>query len=339
MKNRRVQFVGKSSYSIVLPKSWIKENRVRSQDSLDIFSPLPYQLLIQRPLTSPLKIHYTLYGKTDQQIKREISAYYKGGVGEILITDKPISPLQVEVIRRFCRKLMNFGLFQDHKGNYFLKEISTSIAPLEILLKKSLDTIFDMHTNLLQALQTCSIPLAKEVINQDDEIDSIDLAIARQVNLCLLGLNTTCFSRPYFTFTLHYYSHISLRLERIADHLVRLAKFLVLLYPHKQFSLSRSETNNYRKIAKVLRDLNMFIFNNQKRPVHDFLDALNSEKKTVYLNQQLENPRTMNLALMESINRIKSYAANIAEETLNYLCLLEVARLPQISQTLDPESS
>lgn len=66
------------------------------------------------------------------------------------------------------------------------------------------------------------------------------------------------------------------------------------------------------------RKSNQMIKYIDKRRAHEILDMYDSINKNDFINKKISEKPSSNILLEDSIERIRSYIANIAEETINY---------------------
>ena len=66
------------------------------------------------------------------------------------------------------------------------------------------------------------------------------------------------------------------------------------------------------------------IKNLDKRKAHELLDYFDTFNKNDFINKTIINKSSINILIEDSIERIRSYIANIAEETINYYAIKQL---------------
>ena len=324
MEIRNLQKTGGSSYNITLPKQWIKSLRLTEKDRIEIFFQNKHQLGI-RPHTShtlPTSILF-VDNLSNEQIFREIIAYYLSGVSEITIQTNTMTYELRSLVRTFSNKLMGFEIFDTTNNKITLKNVSTNTVPVSDYINKMINIIISMYEDMETSILTNNKKLARDIIDRDVEVDRIELVMIRQLNVLLYSLFPTETS-DLFLLERHYYEHIAIRLERIADHVVRIANTFLQLKEKDSLILTKPEKDRIKKVYKYLIECNEMIKNLDKRKAHELLDYFESINKNEFINKKTINKSSLNILIEDSIERIRSYIANIAEETINYYAIKRI---------------
>jgi phosphate uptake regulator len=325
MEKRKIQSTGKSSFSVTLPKQWITNTRLGKDAIVELYE-LPRNSLLIRPAKtqhiSPSRINI-MYIK-DSHLVRELIGMYVSGAEEIELYAKHISLEQRSLIRTTSYKLFGFELFEETSQRILLKNVATSIVSVDEYCKKMLDMIISMFHDLLIVLQTNDRKLAKDIVLRDIEIDRIHLIILRQFNTALISMIPA--SPGVSSSNLHFYEHVAIRLERLADHIVRIAKMFGFLHSGKSIHLNKFEFSRVKKLDAYFSLLKTTLFPVQKTQAHALLDLFETQPKNEHLDPKIITKSSVNIVIEDSTERIRSYIANIAEETINYTHLEEPAR-------------
>ncbi|MCS7093031.1 MAG: AbrB/MazE/SpoVT family DNA-binding domain-containing protein [Patescibacteria group bacterium] len=317
MEIRNLQKTGGRSYSITLPKNWIKRNFLKAKDKVKVLDIQNFLVIAPLKLNRNEKfISVDIKNLNQNQIFREIIGYYLSGADSIIIKTDKISYQQRSAVREISFQLIGCECLESLSDKIFLKIVNTDISHhLFEYLKKMSSIIYSMFQDTVRAVEKYNIELSRDIIERDVEIDRLHIAITRFHNLRLINL----FEEKNQTLTAidsHYLSIIGLRLERIADHIVKINRVLIQ-ESQKNFSLSYRQRHLIKYTLKNLSSLSEIIFKKDKVSAHSFLDYFDQKKEGFFHN--LPHKNYLALIIEESLFRINSYIANIAEEAINYL--------------------
>lgn len=318
MNTRNIQYTGGSSYTVTLPKKWIIEQGVDASKEL-FFTEFPTgELLIlpkkpARIRSARLDISYI----KKEQIKRELIGLFVSGIDEIDITSLSITTEERTFIRHISHKLFGFEIFEETNRRILMKNTATTIISAEEYCKKMLKQIITMYTDLLLAVATTDKKLARDILLRDQEIDRIHLVILRQFSTILYShLPQT--DAHLSASDLRFYEHVAIRMERLADHIVRMARTVLMLKNGQHIQLNKFEMARMKKLVKYFSLLETVLFPLHIRNAHMLLDLFETQPKHSYLNHKMITISSINILIEDSMDRIRSYIANIAEETINY---------------------
>ncbi|MBU1117547.1 hypothetical protein KKD37_01130 [Patescibacteria group bacterium] len=318
MEKRNIQKTGGSSFSLTLPKTWIVNNCLENGGEVEIYTRNQKQLIIQPPkLVHSQSAILAIENLPDSHIYRELIGLYISGVDEINVTAKFISYEQKSLVRLICSKLIGFELFEESSNRILLKNVASPTITSKEYLNKMHQIIRSMFDDMVKAVDNFDRNLAKDIIGRDIEIDRIHLMIFRQFNSILTTMvseNSTDIS----VIKLHYYELVGLRLERLADHIVKIAIMVSKLKDKQKIVLNKFEHAYLTKTSIYLDTLPSIIFNLDKQAAHEILDIFDSRKDNDFIYRKIENVFSINILIRESVERIRSYVSNIAEETLNF---------------------
>ncbi len=181
-----------------------------------------------------------------------------------------------------------------------------------------------MHEDALRSLETGDNELSQDVIQRDAEIDRLHWLIARQHNSILQNMSLADKMNITIGLSSTYYT-ISRIIERIGDHIVKVAKNI-----QKINNLNLDES--IKQKIQSSSELALLIFANS---IHAFFrKSIQESNKNIESVIELESrcEEIDKLALKqkgiiavsvgyiaESIRRIGEYAEDISENVINYL--------------------
>jgi len=330
MEIRRVQMTGGSSYIITLPKEWIKSSNIKKNDPIGLTIQSDGTLLI----TSKMK-HEQLYKikefdttKISKQtfLLRQLIGAYISGYTSIIVKSPSRMPTTVRtVLRNFTQTTIGQEIVEETDNSITLKDLLNPIEmPLDRTIKRMQIIVKGMNEDVLKAIKTFDTKLANEIITRDTEVDRLHLLVARQYHMILQNVSlaekmniTTSLSSTYFL--------ISRMIERIADHLVRIAQNIknINANKHTQKILAKIEIADLLAMNIFNKSIGTFFRkdikgSNENIETVEKLEALCEEINTLALQQKVIVAISFGY-ITESIRRIGEYSENISETVINYL--------------------
>lgn len=116
---------------------------------------------------------------------------------------------------------------------------------------------------------------------------------------------------------LTYYNAVGIRLERIADHIVRIAKTVTHLKLDDKIILNKKELSEMSKTCGYFSQLNDLISHNNRKMAHSLVDEINTRIHNDFRRVESPQANSFNRIIKDSVGRIQSYVINIAEEVIN----------------------
>jgi len=193
-ETRKIQFTGKSSYIVSLPKQWIMDLGLKQGDqirmirkdssTLELYPPR-FELRSQKKEDATIEIDDE---ETSSIVRKLISLYF---LGYKTINIKPktgrLTPNQRNAVKEAVKRmLMGSEIISDSSGGI-------TIQVLVNLLELSVDGAFKRMIHLAKAMSSDAIlamkennfDIAQEVINTDDEVDRFGFYIIRQLKIAI----------------------------------------------------------------------------------------------------------------------------------------------------------
>jgi phosphate uptake regulator len=331
-ETRKIQFTGKSTYIVSLPKKWVTSLGLKAGSQIIISQQdgslilTPKEMARPSPVTNEATL--SISGNDDPyMIAREIISLYLVGYNLIRVRTKEesINVIQRNVIKELTRKKLVGTEIISETSNEIKLQILVSYPELSVenALRRMCLIATSMHDNAIQALDNLDKKLAQEVIQLDDEVDRFSLYVIRQLKSAVqnekilrdIGLLSPRDSLGYRV--------IVKSVERIADHAGKIAENVLLL-----------EEKLSEKVFQKLSEMSDFAKNVFKEAIEslfkkDYLqaDQVISKAKTIVtleneaikeIQLKIKQADVSNIRMiMESIRRIAEYASDIAEIVLN----------------------
>jgi phosphate uptake regulator len=328
---RKVQFTGRSTYVLSLPKKWIEEMHVKAGDRVTLVRELDNSLSVIPIFTgvkeSPNEVTtLVLPSESGNTLRRKVVSIYLAGYNIIHLKLKSgrMNPALRDAVRELVRRnLVGTEMIADASDNITLQvllslpELSVNTAIRRMYLIAS-----SMHKEAMSALAELNYELAKEVIRSDDEVDRFSLYIIRSLVMATqngrvlreMGLKnpSDCLS----------YRVAAKSIERVADHACSIAdKAITLKETIPKDSLQKIEKMSHLALT-VLGDSVEALLRRDYQLADKTVDnaknigTLEDDVLKAIEKDKVRDPANIKLAL-EDIRRTAEYASDIAEAAMN----------------------
>lgn len=332
-ETRRLQFTGKSSYIVSLPKQWITELGLKQGDQITITrqGKSGLKILPAKDQTKAIQSEEAVLeiARDDENsaIIRKLVSLYFLGYKTIQIKPKTdrLQPGQRNAIKSAVKgMLMGAEIISDSVDGITI-QVLVNLLELSIdgAFKRMLHLAKSMLKDALLAVKEGNIDLAKEVIDSDDEVDRFGFYIIRQLKIAIQ--NEYMLKDMGFTNARQClgYRLIVKNIERTGDHAVLITKDLL--------EFKKPIKNN---IMEKIEDLNDFAvsvldqaclalfkedFNLAELAIKKASDVSKYEKKILEAIKSIKDEEEAYRIrrMSENIVRIAEYASDIAEIVLN----------------------
>jgi phosphate uptake regulator len=327
---RRVQITGGSSYIVTLPKEWIKKLKIGKNDPIGIIQQPDGTLLITSKMDKEQtrkQIEFNLKDRINQDfLFRKLIGAYISGYNSIKVTTKTrIQPPTRSTIRHFIQTTIGQEVVEETDTSIIIKDLlNPAEMPINSTIKRMHIIVKGMFEDSLRAMKENDSDLAEDVINRDSEIDRLHWLIARQhriiqnnVNFVekmgiTIGTATTAFL-------------ISKILERIGDHVNRIAQYVKIL---NNQNMKTSISNKIELASKQsINLLNKSIGSFTKKEIKEANESIENMGKLKILCEEIDTmalnqESTISIPLgyiVDSIRRIGEYSEDISENVINHL--------------------
>ena len=328
METRKLYLTGGSTYVVSLPKKWVKRSGLSRGDSV-VVTEQEGSIIIEPGIVErgPKEITVNVSAVPSiGALERLIIAYYLVGYDTIHIKLDRGNHLDY---KKGIRKTLNFLI-----GVEIVEDIGDSIT-MEILLDHqrmpTIEVLKRMHminksmlSDMVRVFDEEDLDLARDVILREREIDRLYFLVVRQLKSAVryqqvsekLGITHQRDSLGY---------RIVIKgFERIADHLESILQNYIKLVEIEE----KPDVGEFSELAAKVLD----IYNNavsalfkreQKLVDKVFTDVKEIEKQHLRLSNKLFKQKKdvqsslIQKTILDSISRIASYSADIAEIAIN----------------------
>ncbi len=330
MEIRRVQITGGSSYVITLPKEWIKSVNIKKNDQLGLTRQSDGTLLITPTIVEKQIKNEKIFGvseKTDQKyLFRQLIGAYISGYDSIKVISKERMPSKItSTIRNFTQITIGQEVVEETDSSIVIKDLLNPIEmPFNSTIKRMQLVVKSMHEDANNALEKGNKKIAEVIVPRDNDVDRLHWLVARQHNMILENLSLAKKMGITIEITSTYYL-ISRIIERIGDHVVRIAENIISLTDKNldkqiidkiklasEFALNIVNKSIGAFFRKDIRASNKNIEDTNK------MESLCEEISELALKQKGKTAISIGY-IVESIRRIAEYGEDISETSINYL--------------------
>jgi phosphate uptake regulator len=332
-ETRKIQFTGKSSYIISLPKQWVMDLGLKQGDQIKIIRkgsstlelyPPKFESRIQKKEDATIEIGSE---EDASSIVRKLISLYFLGYKTIHVKPKDgrLSPNQRNTVKEAVKRmLMGSEIISDSISGI-------TVQVLVNLLELSVDGAFKRMLHLAESMSSDAIlsvkennsELAQEVINTDDEVDRFGFYIIRQLKIAIQNehmLKEMGFRNARNCLG---YRLIVKNIERVGDHASFIAKDVIEFKKSiKKEILEKLEDMN-KFCLSVLNDSCLALFTEDYSKAENTIrkadEIIKYEKKVRDVSKSLKNEEEIYRVkrMTENIKRVSEYASDIAEMVLN----------------------
>jgi phosphate uptake regulator len=323
-----VQITGRSTFVVSLPKRWVNKVNIKNGDSLVVI-PLADGTLLLNPKLSKKEeaVHKRVIevepDDMEELTRKFIGAYLSGyDVIEIKVKKQLLRHMRRQ-IQEMVHRVIGMEIIDDAANTVTVKDLlDASDFSLLKGIKRMYSIARGMHHDAITALSKKDTVLAEDVETRDEQVDKLCWMIAKQYNLILKDvffankMDTT----PQAALG---YLLIARSLERIADHAVKIAQNAQNVRNNNATIKKITETSE-TVLGLLDGTLNAFYLNNFEY-ADEVMDKLRElEGPIENLKQKILKDKSdaitiVSLAyIVDSLERTRSYATDIAEVSINH---------------------
>jgi len=332
-ETRKIQFTGKSSYIVSLPKQWIMELGLKQGDqirmvrkgssTLELFPP-KFESRTQKKEDAIIEIEGE---EESSSIARKLISLYFLGFKTINVKPKNgrLSAIQRNTVKESVKRmLMGSEIIADSSGGITV-QVLVNLLELSVdgAFKRMIHLAKSMSSDAILAVKENNLELAQEVINTDDEVDRFGFYIIRQLKIAIQNehmLKEMGFRNARNCLG---YRLVVKNIERTGDHAAFIAKDLLEFKKSikKEILQKLQEMNDF--CLSVLDDSCLALFkedyNQAEKTIKKINEITKFEKKVREASKSLKDDEEIYRIrrMTENIRRISEYASDISEIVLN----------------------
>ncbi|KUO39505.1 MAG: hypothetical protein AVW06_03775 [Hadesarchaea archaeon DG-33-1] len=187
MELRKLQLVGRASFSVTLPPNWIKGNNLKPSDQITITQEEDGSLRLVPGITKEQEGSKTTIDadlcKKPHLLRRLIVGGYIRGCDLIeIVSKRGISQTHKSEIQDTVDRLLGLGIMEAASDHIKIQSlIDHSKFPIKPLLKRLCGLALSINKDALQALKEKDQPLAEDVVKRENEVKRIYWLSMRQL--------------------------------------------------------------------------------------------------------------------------------------------------------------
>lgn len=332
-ETRKIQFTGKSSYIVSLPKQWIMDLGLKQGDqirmvrkgssTLELFPP-KFESRSQKKEEAIIEINSE--EKASSIVRKLISLYFLGfKTINVKPKDGRLSPVQRNTVKEAVKRMLMGSEIISDSSSGITVQVLVNLLELSVdgAFKRMIHLAKSMSSDALLAVKENNEELAQEVINTDDEVDRFGFYIIRQLKIAIQNehmLKEMGFRNPRNCLG---YRLVVKNIERTGDHAAFIAKDLLeFKKPVKKEILQKLQDMNEFCLSS-LDDACLALFKEDYSQAEKTIEKTNDiakfEKKVREASKSLKDDEDIYRVrrMTENIRRISEYASDIAEIVLN----------------------
>ena len=333
-ETRKIQFTGKSSYIVTLPKDWITDLGLKRGDQIKITRKGIAALEVYPPKYEPGKstrkddaVLEIDGGEEPPSIVRKLISLYFLGFRSITIKPRGdrLSPGQRSVVKESVKRMLMGSEITSDSSSGVTVQVLVNLLELSVdgAFKRMVHLAKSMCNDAMLAARENNADLAQEVISTDDEVDRFGFYIIRQLKIAIQNehiLKEIGFSNARNCLG---YRLIVKNIERTGDHATLIAQgilefgrsisgeFIDKLQEMNRFCLSVLDDaclalfkEDYAQAEETIRRCSEI--SSYEKELLDAVKRLKDEEEAYHIRRMSEN-----------VKRIAEYASDISEIVLN----------------------
>jgi len=322
METRKVQKTGKSTLVVSLPKKWATQNAVDSGSLLFISQNQNGELILSLSGSKPdLIAKLDIGNKSGDHLIRDIIACYIAGYKTIEVSSHQMSSIQKKDLHNIVNKLIGPEILDETIDKIVIHDL---LKPDELrsdqALKKMKNITRSMIQDAISILIKKNEDLAFDVMQRDNDVDRLNLLIARQFTEVLRsGDIKKEVLNPIIIFN---HMQAASNLERMADHASQIAEISCQSdYDHPAEMIDK--LSKLRSVfAALIDDVISVLLNANTGKANELIDKTNEIKtqSMIIIDLSKENDQNemlVKLVVAGSIERMLDHIVNIAELAIN----------------------
>jgi len=343
-ETRKIQFTGKSTYIVSLPKQWITDLGLKRGDQVSVdrkgissLQIMPYNTQ-RKGQSETAWLEIEPKEETSTVVRKLISLYF---LHFKTISIKPrvgrITPSQRIGIRNTVKKILMGAEITADSSDGITVQILINLVELSVdaAFKRMMLLAKSMLDDALIAIKEGNEELAKEVINSDDDVDRFGFYITRQLAIGIENeymLKEMGFDNARDCLG---YRVVVKNVERLGDHAVRLSKD-VLDYktPIHGKNFDRIQEMSSYAIS-VMDDACLALFKKDYDQAEKSIESANAiQKYEKRISDNLQKNKNEEEVfrirkIVENVKRVAEYASDIGEIVLN-MNIEKILKKPEI---------
>ncbi len=324
METRKIQFTGRSTYLVSLPKAWVRARKLKVGDLVYITeNPDGTLTLSSRGKRRDPRVVVSLDvdDLAPEMIERRIIAHYISGFDVLNIKSKTRITSDVRrVVGQIMQRIIGPEIIEETAEHITIQDLldMTDLSPKNVLRRMYLMGA-SMFINAMEAVKDAEEELARSVIDRDVDVDRLYLLLCRQLTESARQPGEIKIGVPP-EIGLQYLL-VAKSFERIADHSTRIAEVALMQGTSIDGSLMEDITALSHETFECLEKASEAFFALREDTANHVLEYRKRiRKRSRQLFGDVGEPSSQAyvvFSIMDSLLRIAGYSADIAEAAIN----------------------
>ncbi|MBN1539882.1 MAG: phosphate uptake regulator PhoU [Candidatus Thermoplasmatota archaeon] len=330
MEVRRVQITGGSSFTISLPKEWIRSQSIEKNSPVGLNVQSDGTLLVcphvDRGRVEKSKIFDLDSADIPITFRLLIGAYVMG-FSSITIKKKGGLPQGViDATMEFTQKAIGPEIIEEGEDRIVIKDLlNPTKMPFDKTLERMYIMVRYMHSDSISAFIEGRASLVDDIEQRDLEVDRLNWFLAHQYNV--INDSNLALTTDFSDDDAEFYFVSGKVLERIGDHSVLIAKHSKKLLSHEKMNGLVNMIFEASQLSLELLDraVNSW-FHRDLGGANETVDSIDRLRGLCERIENLSLSRDEEQAIaigkvVDSILRTGEYSTDIAENAINYMIL------------------
>ncbi len=334
MEGRKLQLAGGSTFLVSLPKRWVERAGLKPGDTLFVEIEPDDSVSVRHHAENKPEVRRKIFEERGEESRdhllRKLIGAYVSGFGLIEVRFAPVKgPFVRKVAREFCRLVIGPEVIEESRGSIVVQDLSdpSELSPEKCIRRMHL-IVRAMLEDAVNALKTGQPTLAQDVAQRDQDVDRLYWMVAKQYHVGHVA--TVRGAADLASAEIHGHRLVAKLLERIGDHAERIARTFSVLVEGKGVDpklVKEIEEANSSAVA-ILDQAFHSLVSWDIEEANRAIDARAHHQKLIdALSHRVATRKGEELlalgAVVESLGRTASYAADIAEQAINLAVLRE----------------
>jgi len=262
MESRKIQRVGYSTYSVSLPKEWVKNTGLKQGDLVMIFQEkdgtlklIPSSTVERRTQAEEYIINSDLCSEPGMLERLIVGNYTLGRDAFSVVSSTRISGMHLDEVRNISRRLMGLGIVQETPQRIDLQcSIDPTRFKIDMLIRRLSVIASTINLEAMQAF-TEEPQLAEDAIRREDEADMmywLAIRLLRSAQRDSTVADKIGLEEPS---QIVYYVLIARHLELIADHAQNIARRAIELKTRGREKIGREVMSKVINLGELAQNV------------------------------------------------------------------------------------
>ena len=270
-----------------------------------------------------LKTEINIGDKVGEPLFRDIIGCYLAGYRIIEVTTPRMSPVQKSDLRKIVTKLIGPEILEETNSKVVIQDfLSSEELQFDRALKRMMNLVKAMVQDSILSLESNNKELALDVIQRDNDVDRLNLLIARQFAEHLRSGSMK--KETFDSITAFNYMQAASYLERIADHASRISEISAKNNSELPQEITEELSHLRSAFGNLIDGSLLVLLHGDSNNANKLIDSTMETRKQVQIladSTRVEDKDDMlvRLVVARSIERMLDYIINIGEQAIN-LC-------------------